>query len=212
MNAYTLLEHGEYIFHRIAPLRGVDFFADPDGDPFPAKQLAASPLLARLDEIRFHEDTVRATDLIELASSPHLHRLQSLDVRRNEVTLEVWEAFAANPLTRKCLMIDSNTVVPSDRGPIGECYARFDMYPGRNFDVSREGKDLERKYGYLPWLHDINICGPQDAHYWVENKVLPKYVPGSPADALVPYGTGLHEEWKYEPREKFDERDYDSVW
>jgi hypothetical protein len=212
MNPYTFLEHGEYIFNRVAPLRGVEFFADPEGDPFPAKEIAASPLLARLDEIRFHEDTLRAGDLVVLTSSPHLERVMAWDVRQNPLSLEDFEAFAANPRTRKCLMISNRYRVPSDEGPIGECYARFDVYPYRNFDVSNEGKDLERKYGYLPWLHKANICDPKDAHYWVEHHELPKYVPGSPADAAIPYGSGLHEEDTFEPREKFDALSFDSYW
>lgn len=212
MNPYTLLEHGDYIFNRIAPLRGIEFFADPEGDPFPAKEIAAHPLLERLDEIRFHPRTLGKHDLEILAASPHLHRALSWDVRQNTVMPEVWEVFAANPSTRKCLMIATDYEVPSDAGPLGECGARFDVYHPRYFEVSNEGKELERKYGYLPWLHKANICNPKDACYWVEHKVLPTYAPGSPAGAPVPWGSGLNEEHRFEPREKLDIRGYDSVW
>ena len=49
MNPYMFLEYGEYILSRVAPLRGIEFYADPEGAPFPARELVACPLLARLD-------------------------------------------------------------------------------------------------------------------------------------------------------------------
>lgn len=212
MNAYTFLEQGEYIMTRVAPLRGIQFYPDPDGSRFPAKEVAASPLLERLDEIQFFRHTLGEHDLEIIAESPHLKRIVAMDIRQNPVTMEAWERFAANPDTRKCLSIRSDFEVPSDEGPMRECSARFDIYPDRWFACSKEGRELERKYGYLPWLHLVNICNPPDAHYWIENHVLPKYVPGSPADAPTPYGAGLRPERTFEPREKFDVRDYNSVW
>lgn len=211
MNPYLFLEQGQHILTNIAPLRGIIFFRDTEGDPFPVKELAASPLLERLDEIRFDNNALDDGDLDVIASSPHLARVMAWDIRNNPVSLATWEAFAANPHTRKCLHIRSDYEAP-DRGPIGECGGRFDIWPNRYFEMSAQGRELERKYGYLPWLHDGNVCHWPDAHYWVAHKVLPRFVPGSPADAPTPYGRGLWPEPKREPRERFDRESLDAVW
>ena len=75
-------------------------------------------------------------------------------------------------------MIQSDYLVPSDRGPIEEVAGSFDSRPWRYFEASAEGAALERRYGYLPWLHRVNVCRVVDAHYWESERVLPIFVPG----------------------------------
>ncbi len=217
MNPYVFLEQGEYILNRIAPLRGIEFFRTRD-ESFPAKELTECPLLARLDFVGFapassgSPTTLMPGDMEILASSENFSRLLGMDVRSNNMTLAAYEALATNPETRKCLSIDSSFRVASDGGPIGECSARFDIYPDRHFEMSKEGRDLERKHGYLPWLHNENVCDPADAKYWVDHKVLPAFVPGSAADALVSYGSGLEQREPREARERFDKNSFNAVW
>jgi hypothetical protein len=206
MNPYLFLEQGEYVMTKIAPLRGIEFFPDPEGDPFPATELAACPWLERLDEIRFSDSTLAPGDLALLAESPHLARVLMLDVRNNSRGLAAYQALAANPQTRRCLTIlapDLASDAPSDGGPIGEFEAR-EEYGGRySFEMSSEGHALEREHGYIPWLHLENRgANPVDAHHWVEAKVLPLFVPGSPADAPTRYGKGLWPTDPLEPRAK----------
>lgn len=212
MNPYMLLEKGDYIVSRVAPLRGIEFFPDPEGAPFPVEDIAASPLLERFEEIRFLPGALGKNQLEVFAASTHLLRLRALDFRLNWVSVEAWEALAANALTRQCLSIRTDYEVPSDGGPIRECSARFDIYPDRYFEMSAEGKALERAHGYIPWLHDENVCYPPDAHYWVDNKVLPLFAPGSACDAPTPYGSGLWKPVDREPRARFDKRDFDAVY
>jgi hypothetical protein len=220
MNPYLFLEQGEHIMNAIAPLRGISFFDDPDGDPFPMKELAASPLLSRLEEIRFTECRLTEEDLITFAQSQYLQRAVILELRCRGAapSLALAEALAANPLTRKCLRIESDILVEawsapgfhSIAGPIGEFYAEADqdlfLRPAL-VEMSPEGRELERRYGYIPWLHQHNggFYEP-DAYYWVEQGVLPRFVVGSPAEAPVPLGEGLNlrqyplitrEEWTY---------------
>ncbi len=210
MSPYTFLEKGEYIFTRLAPIRSIRFFRDPEGAAFPAKEIAASPLLARIDELDFR-GALGLNDLEVIAASDQLKRVIAMDIRETPVTSATWEAFASNPLTRRCFWIRSDYEVPSDVGPIAECSARFDIYPYRHFEMSEEGRALERAHGYLPWLHDDNVCDWPDAHYWLEHKVLPLFVPGSAHDAPTVYGSGLKDPVKREPRARFDKRDFDSV-
>jgi hypothetical protein len=202
MNPYLFLEQGEHILTNIAPLRGIAFFDDPEGSPFPMRELAASPLLECLDEIRFSRCKLTEADMAVFASSPHLTRLLVLDVGY-ATELPGLEALAANPLTRKCLRIDNTVEVPRidprldwTGGPVGEYRYRpgYEHLPESvPVEMSPEGRALERKYGYIPWLHLDNEAGVNaDAYYWVQQKVLPRFVPGSPGDAPVPLGAGLY--------------------
>jgi hypothetical protein len=187
LNPYMFLEQGEQIVSNIAPLRGIQFYDDPEGSPFPMKELAASPLLARFDEIRLHECKLSNEDLLAFAASPNLERLLDLDLRAWGVyekpmpTIELLDALGANPLTRKCLQIRTH-IRAADNGEIGE-FTAHDEYGNYIFEMSAEGHELERKHGYLPWLHHADglWCSP-DTHYWVEQKVLPLFPPGSPID------------------------------
>jgi hypothetical protein len=212
MNPYVFLEQGEYILNRIAPLRGIEFFLPYGNGPFPMKELLSCPLLDRFDEIRFpileKSQLLTPDDANLLANSRHFERMLALTL--HNATLSTYELLAANPQTQKCLMIRAPSIVTRDGGPIGECSARFDIYPLRDFEMSAEGHDLEKKHGYLPWLHKTNVCDPHDAHYWVDQKVLPRYLPGSPPDA-APYGIGLWPEEARESRARFSASDFDSV-
>ena len=221
MNPYLFLEQGEHIMNAIAPLRGIAFFDDPDGDPFPMKEIAASPLLSRLEEIRFAKCWLTESDLLTFAESPNLQRALILDLRCHGKWpgVVLAEALAANPLTRKCLRIESNVlseevVAPWLRdffGPIGEFYAEadLDLHFGRALvEMSPEGRELERRYGYIPWLHKHNsgFYSP-DAFYWVQTGALPRFVVGSPADAPVPLGAGLNlREYPLITREEWTDR------
>jgi len=221
MNPYLFLEQGEHVMNAIAPLRGISFFDDPDGDPFPMKELAASPLLSRLEEIRFTECWLTEKELLTFAESPNLQRALILDLRclGKRPGLGVAEALAANPLTRKCLRIESHILseelaAPGLRdifGPIGEFYAGADQdlfLRAALVEMSPEGRDLERRYGYIPWLHQHNegFYDP-DAFYWVETGVLPRFVVGSPAEAPVPLGAGLNlREYPLITREEWTDR------
>lgn len=212
MNPYVFLEQGEYILSRVAPLRAIEFYADPEGAPFPAKELAASPLLARLDEIRFAAYSLAEGDLEILVASPHVERARSWWFRGNPVSDEVWEIFAASPLTRRALTVRTDYEVRSDSGPLGEATGCFDVRPDRDFEVSTEGAALERRHGYQPWLHLANACDADNAHYWEKQRVLPMFVPGSPIEAPTPYGTGLWRSSRLEPRSSFDVRDYNNIY
>ncbi len=201
MNPYLFLEQGEYVMSRIAPLRGISFFDDPDGSPFPMKELAASPLLERLEEIRFLNATLTADDVMTFSSSTRLTRAYTIDMGGNVREASLVEGFAANPATRKCLAI-RGMLLPDDyleeyssTGEPGPDYYQY-------WEMSECGHALERKYGYLPWLHLNHLSHAADAKYWTDQKVLPRFVPGSPADAPVPYGRGC----KYDPEIKIRRR------
>lgn len=208
LSPWMFLEQGEHILAHIAPLRGVWFFDDPWDDltPFPMKEIAASPLLAHFDSISFKSCNVKDDDVELFAASPHLGRLRLLNIEtRWETSMRSLEALAAHPLTRRCLRI-KNGLVAEDRGEIGECWVQRMMnYKEYPYGMSTEGHALEKKYGYLPWLHLANKpLNDADATYWVEQRVLPQFEPGSPPDAPTPIGPGFPPHRPIEPRERAD--------
>ena len=187
MNPYAFLEHGEHIVSNIAPLRGLRFFNDPKR-PFPMKEIAASPLLARFDSLQFHDCTLTEAELLTFAGSTHLDRCQFLTFPRGG-SPEVSDTLAANPQTRACLEISTGEwnwpTRGGEPGPIGEFTVSNEHGGYESFEMSAQGRELEQKYGYIPWLHMHNICNSVDVHYFVERKELPIFVPGSPADAPI---------------------------
>lgn len=181
LDPHLFLEYGEWLFIN-APIRSVNFVMPEDG-PFPMNELAASPLLERLDAIGLAIDDPAPTDndLLELAASPYLPRLLWLSANRKHLPLSVYEAFAVAPMTRKALSLKL-----SKEGFPGEPYGdtgRDDWWGGAIFDwleMRPEGAELEKKYGYVPWIHSKeNFCDPFDAAYYVAQGVLPAKPVGS---------------------------------
>jgi hypothetical protein len=199
MNPYLFIEVGAYVLSRVAPLRGIDFYADPDGDPFPMTALARCPALAKLDYLGFASCGLTDSDLETLANSAHLGRCSSMVLTsrpeiptlRNTFSHRGIEALAASSATRSCLTIDLRRVLPVEEGDPGE-FSELDGDAGVNtWDLGEFGKQLERAYGYIPWLHLVNVCDPTDAHFWIEKKVLPRFKSGADVSSLTPHGTGL---------------------
>jgi len=181
IDPYLFLEYGEWLLTN-EPIRFVKFLAPEDGDPFPMQELSRSPLLARLNGIGFLASTITDTDLLLLVDSPQLAHMVSISASRKHVELSVFEAFAASPVTRKLLSLDlSREAFPGEQ--FGET-GRLDRWDGSVWDwlpMGREGHELERKYGYIPWLHHSeNRCHQFDAAYFVAKGELPVRSPGAP--------------------------------
>lgn len=183
---YLFLEHGEWLFLN-APIRDVEFVAPEEGD-FPMQELADSRLLEHLDAITLKLPKLTEKDLEILAASPHLTRTLFVSgykfVDRVDVDPRVYEAFAAAPLARKMLgVLFTSKGFP---GQSMEDTGRDDWWGAPILDWSEvrpEGKALENKYGYIPWLHpEQNRCEPFDAAYYVANGILPVKPAGSPVD------------------------------
>jgi hypothetical protein len=173
------LEHGEWLMLNF-PLQVVTLTRPDDGD-FPIAELAASPLLSRLDAIILRDVRLRESDLAPLIASPHLERLRYLSLDTEPISTATYDRVAAAPALRKLLVLGLGNETPGQRfADTG----RDDMQ-GRAVhawtDISPEGKALEARHGYLPWLHpEHNFSDPLDAAWYVANGVLPARPPGSP--------------------------------
>lgn len=176
---YLFLEYGEWLMVNY-PLQMVQLGA-PDDGAFPVAALAASPLLARLEALVLRDVRLAGSELEQLLASPHLGRMRYLSLGGDRVSAASYDRIAAAPDLRKLLVLSLG-----DDGP-GQRFADTgrDDLQGRAVhawtDVSPDGKALEAKHGYLPWLHpEQNWCEPLDAAWFVAQGVLPARPPGSP--------------------------------
>lgn len=143
--------------YAIAPIRAVVFVdAGPQIDA-----LAASSHLARLVSIEFYNRSQTAalgdTGLRRLVQSPYLGKLALLQLAWNEITREGVEALAASKLLPhlRDVALGNNPV-----GKVTEQYAEdplsFEIV-GNSISLPPLGRDLEIKYGPLPWLHGPSL-------------------------------------------------------
>jgi hypothetical protein len=178
---YLFLEYGEWLFIN-APIREVVFTAADDDEAFPMADLAASPLLERLDSIIFRDPRLTDDAFMILAASPRLTRLVQLSAAKQRADVSVYEAMAAQPLTRKILSLHV-----SQEGFPGQNYGDTgvdDLWGRAIWDwlpIPDTVRQLEEKYGYVPWLHgqENAIGDPLDKAYYVAEGILPARQPGS---------------------------------
>lgn len=176
---YLFLEYGDWLMLNY-PIQMVEL-GEPEEGEFPVSELATSPLLARLEALAIRGVALTEGDIERLGSSAHFTRLLYLDLDRQRIGPGIYERLAALPNLRKLL-----TLSLEDDGP-GQSFAdtgRDDMQGRAVYawtDISPLGKELEAKYGYLPWLHpQQNRCEPLDAAWFVAQGILPVKPPGSP--------------------------------
>lgn len=179
MEPYLFLEYGEWLMLNY-PIQMVEL-GKPESGTFPAADLADSRLLTKLEALVIRDVQLENADIERLVTSPHLERTQYLIVSNRNVDPRIYDAVAVSPHLRGILALSLE-----DNGP-GQRYAdtgRDDMQ-GRAVhawtDLSSKGKELEQRYGYLPWLHpEDNWCEPLDAAWFVSQGTLPVKAPGTP--------------------------------
>jgi hypothetical protein len=134
--------------------------------------------------IGLSRNDVTGSDVERLSASPHLVRLLQLYSEQYQKPLELrtYEALAAAPFTRKLLRVSFG-----DNDFPGEQYVdtgEVDFHGAPIYgwtEITSEGKALEARYGYIPWLHRRdNGVDAYDAAYFVAEGLLPAKPPGSP--------------------------------
>jgi hypothetical protein len=145
--AAFLAKAGE--LYKVAPIRGVtlvDFKSS-------VRQLAASPYLDRLVALQFYDKAKTGklddADAALLAGSPHLARLQSLDVSFNAITNAGVDALCALAGLRY-LNLAGN---PADNPVEQVATDTMSGDPIATGTLPERGRQLEAKYGKRAWLH-----------------------------------------------------------
>lgn len=177
---YLFLEYGEWLLVNY-PAQ-VIVLSRPDGNRFPIAELAAFPQIAKLQGLAIRGVRIDEAELVQLLESPHFQHLQYFTVDCTHVSEQTYERLAASQLG-KSLMLSLEKFGPGQNYVESE---REDVM-GRTIyewtDVQPFGKELEKRHGYLPWLHpQQNGCEPLDATWYIRNGVLPVKPAGSPVD------------------------------
>jgi uncharacterized protein (TIGR02996 family) len=206
MHPEMFVEYADVVF-RLAPVQHIDFIkpygedgellTDEDGNlvPFPLDRVLSCPQLSRLESVGFVNVKLELGfpdapgDVAKIARCPHLTRCVYLNFAFTTVTEDDYLALAEGELTRKMLV-----VAPSE---VGERRVH-DLEVGQGeyvrTDFSDQWKAVERRLGYIPWLHPShNGVNRYDARWHLEHGKLPKYPPGSPPR---PEWYEIPREWK----------------
>ena len=207
MHPDVFVEYADLIF-RLAPIRSIYFVQpyDEDGEllrgaggeiaPYPMDRLLACPQLSRLDSVGFVHVELKPSypdhpgDVTKIARCPHLSRCLSLNFRSTTITDHAFLELAEGELTRKVLAVRPLYVgerrVDDIEVGMGE-YTRTD-FPD-------EWKAVERRLGYIPWLHPSHndLLHGYDLRWHLEHGKLPRYPPGSPPK---PEWYDVPREWK----------------
>ena len=193
MQPGVFAEYADLLF-RLAPIRHIDFMSpldeggalvcDEAGTPvsFPMDGVIGCPQLSRLDSVGFSNVKLKLGypgylgDVAKLARCPHLSRCVHLNFAFTTISYHDFLELAEGKLTSKMLV-----VTPLDVGEqrVDEFDERGDEYIGTLF--SEEWRAVERRLGYIPWLHPShNGKNRYDARWHMEQGKLPSYPPGSP--------------------------------
>lgn len=172
-----------------APIRHVDFAPLAPGT---LPRLLASDALAGLDSIGFIDQRLDDDAVAAIAASPHLARCVYLDLSLNRLGPAAFAAIAASPRLRGALVVERSggrgldpaltwhpgEVVISEVAP---AKARATLQP-----ISPEGRALEARHGYLPWLHLDNRVSRFNARWFIDQGHLPITPTGTPTGTPVP--------------------------
>jgi uncharacterized protein (TIGR02996 family) len=193
MHPDVFVEYADLLF-RLAPIRHIDFIQPYDEDnqdvvdesgniaPYPMDRLLASPQLSRLDSVGFVNVKLKLGnpddpgDVTKIARCPHLTRCVYLNFAFTTISFHDFLELAEGELTSKMLV-----VTPLDVGEqyVSEYDEHGDEYTGTVF--SEEWRAVERRLGYIPWLHPShNRTNRFDARWHLEHGKRPRYPPGSP--------------------------------
>ncbi len=206
MHPDVFAEYADLIF-RLAPIRHIDFvqpydedneiIRDDDGNiaPFPMDRVLACSQLSRLDSVGFVQVELdlsrpdRPGDAGKIARCTYLTRCLYLNFAFTLFTEIDCLQLAEGELTRKMLVVN-----PLDFG-VGERRVH-DAELGEGEFIRTifhdEWKEVERRLGYIPWLHPShNARNRFDIRWHFEHGTIPKYPPGSPPK----------DEWYDVPRE-----------
>lgn len=124
-----------------------------------ARELFASPHLARLRSLDLSDNGLDDDAAVALAGSPHLEKLAWLDLSKNKISAKGLDALAASqrlPRLGYLCLADNLCIDPTPR--IGGCddYGNFDLeYPAA-------GRELAARHGERAWLTTSSFSWPPE--------------------------------------------------
>lgn len=185
-------EYGEQFF-RLAPIRHVDFvhpydenkqpLLDEKGDivPFPMDTILSCPALSRLETIGFINVNLPRDWARKLAACPYLANCHYLSLAFSFHLRSELVELLESPDLRKMIHVISHEVGKQGEEKLGLQSNRSHGQGGPEETTYFYGaltKELEKKYGYIPWLHSEGV-DRLDLHWYIANGRYPKFPAGS---------------------------------
>jgi len=143
LSARGFLDHAQQLFS-LAPilhLKLTELYGVLD-------ELFTSPHLLRIRSLNLERCALVDQDIPKIADSPVLESLRWLSLAENGLTLNGAEALARSHLSKRLVYVSfyGNPVDPGGRYAADNEFILDSWLP-------EEGKLLESRYGFLPWLH-----------------------------------------------------------
>ncbi len=148
IDARTFLARGLDLY-RVAPIRSVTLTGAASVMP----ELAGSQLLRRLLHLGLQVNDIGDAGAVALAKSQQPINLRLLDLSFNGITRVGLDAVAGSPILGKLAFINlagNPCGEPSETFSVDEMSGQ--LAPGTE-ELPELGKELEAKFGPLPWLH-----------------------------------------------------------
>ena len=185
MTPSIFAEYGDHLY-RLAPIRHIDFVHDYDENfkplfdekgEFPLQRVLASPALARLESIGFVNVNLPLDWAKQLVACPYLDSCLYLAVdfslHDEQDLIQLTESPALRKMVRVISHLSSRTIGLLSQRSHGTGGPEYTTYYYNEIT-----KELERKHGYIPWLHDY-APDRLDVHWEVASGRMPKFPPGS---------------------------------
>lgn len=143
LTARDFLDHAKQLFD-IAPI----YHLELTNVATDADELFASSHLERMRSLRMDNCGLNDSHLQLLAASPHVAKLRWLSIRENEIGMTGIEALVKSPHLKQLAYTNftGNPVDPCEELGIDGDVVVATWLP-------EEGKILESRHGYIPWLH-----------------------------------------------------------
>ena len=186
MQPEMFAEYGEHLF-RLAPIRHVDFeygfdenaerVVDENG-AFPILPALRSPALSRLESIGFINVELPRDWAQQLMACPYLDSCLYLSLHSSRHKEKDLVALTESPALRKMIHILSGPRVDHTIGLLSQRSVGTGGPEYTTYYYNEVTKELERKHGYIPWLHDY-APDRLDVHWYVASGRMPKFAAGS---------------------------------
>lgn len=171
----TFVERGAELL-RSAPIRHVDFAPMGRGD---LDRLLNCPSLSGLDSVGFPGGGLDDDAVAAIAGCRYLSGCRYLDLTGNRLGLAAFAALAASDNCKSLLVVERGVQPdpdpasgwhPGERSAIGFLNSGSALFVE---PMTAEGRLLEARHGFLPWLRWANRVSRFDARWYAERGLRP---------------------------------------
>lgn len=186
--AQYFMDHSEQILSA-APIRHIRFDAS---HKINITELLSSPYLKQMESINFSSWRLELSDLHAIASCENLNSCTELNLAHSAVTKEGYAVLAEGLVTRRMCHINvwprlnDHPFPGRSYEPGSEIHPILEVPRLEYISMPFEGRELEEKFGYIPWLHPRDNAFCRFDHWLLEQQgVIPARTVGSPVNYIL---------------------------